>query len=121
MVAADLPIFAFTIARGVAEEKYRDAMYDRFEVPSHVSVLARLKFMVRMNAPTLSLLILPWTHHLACLQVTELTVVYVKGLLLHASPHACLKSTGNSNGLQKVTIMKHKVRSQVEVRNYRQI
>ncbi len=69
--------------------------------------------MVRIHAPnTLSLLILFWAHHVACCcpQVTELNVVYVKGLIFHATPHVCLKSTGNSNGLQKVTIMKHKVR-----------
>ncbi len=37
VVAADIPVFSFTIARGKAEEKYGDTMYDRFEVPSHVS------------------------------------------------------------------------------------
>eukprot|EP01084_Bolivina_argentea_P178269 308151_1 len=78
VVAADIPVFSFTIARGKAEEKYGDTMYDRFEVPSHVA---------------------------------DLNVVYVKGLIFHATPHVCLKSTGNSNGLQRVTIMKHKYRA----------
>ncbi len=69
--------------------------------------------MVPIHAPnTASFLIIVWAHHVACcrLQVADLNVVYVKGLIFHATPHVCLKSTGNSNGLQRVTIMKHKVR-----------
>lgn len=74
LIAKDLPCCRFSMLRSEAESTYGTAMYDKADVPAHV---------------------------------TELSMLYIEGVVLHSVQHQSLPSTG---GVGKITVTKQKFR-----------